>query len=43
MTPGDIDDIIDEVTNSNNGKPLWALVGFFTVLAERKDDLNVTD
>lgn len=43
MTPGEIDDIIKEVTGVNNGKPLWALVGFFTVVADRKDDKNVTD
>ena len=43
MTPDEVSFIIDTVTASNGAKPLWALVGFFTVLAERKDDLNVTD
>lgn len=37
MSPGDIRDIVDEVTTLNSDKPLWALVGFFTVVADRKD------
>lgn len=37
MSPDEIKDTIEAVTGVNNGRPLWALVGFFTVLAERKD------
>lgn len=38
MTDGEIRDIIDIVTGSERGKPIWPLVGFFTIYSHKLDN-----